>query len=283
MSFTKELQIKKDEIKSFLREISLEKMPEPLKSSVEYSLFGDGKRIRPILFVECFRMFGGKVNESVKKLACALECVHTYSLIHDDLPCMDNDDLRRGKPTNHKVFGESIAVLAGDALLNFAYELIFEAIKFSNYDIKFIDAGKTIADNIGGFGLIAGQTLDMTAEKDVMTADKIDYIYKHKTSDLIKASMVAGAIIAGAERKDLEKLAEYADAFGFAFQIKDDLLDCEAGQCGSNNDYVAVYGEKLAKTALSENIDKAVNALSELSCNTEFLKKLALKSAVRKQ
>ena len=278
MSFAKDLQIRKDEIESCLGEISFDEMPEPLKSSVKYSLLNGGKRIRPILFMECYRMFGGKINESVKKFASALECVHIYSLIHDDLPCMDDDDFRRGKPTNHKVFGENIAVLAGDALLNLAYELIFEAIKLSDYDKNFIEAGQIIAENIGGKGLIAGQTLDITAEKDVMTSDKINYIYKHKTGDLIKAAMITGAKVAGADNDDLDKIEKYAHGFGFAFQIKDDLLDLENGQKSADNDYVAVYGEKLARAALSDNIEKAVTALSELSKDIGFLKKFAMKN-----
>ncbi len=283
MSFAKELQIKKDEIESFLNELSFDDIPEPLKSSVKYSLLDGGKRIRPILLLECFRLFGGKLNGGVKKFVCAIECVHIYSLIHDDLPCMDNDDFRRGKLTNHKVYGESIAVLAGDALLNLSYELIFDAIRLSGYDKNFVEAGKIFSDSIGGKGLIAGQTLDITTVKDEMTSDKINYIYGHKTGDLIKAAMLAGAKIAGASNEEIKKISDYAEGFGFAFQIKDDLLDCESGKIGANNDYVAVYGEKLAQKALNDNIDKAVEALSGLGRNTDFLKKIALKSAVRKQ
>ncbi len=283
MSFAEDLKIKKDEVETFLREISFEEMPEPLKSSVKYSLLDGGKRIRPILFLECFRMFGGKPTESVKKFACAIECVHIYSLIHDDLPCMDDDDFRRGKPTNHKVYGENIAVLAGDALLNLAYELIFDAVKLSGYDKKYIEAATMFSDSIGGKGLIAGQTLDIVSGKEAMTAETLDYIYKHKTGDLIKAAMVAGATIAGADDDEIKSVSSYADGFGFAFQIKDDLLDYEEYQKGSDNDYVAVFGETNAKKALDDNIGKAVKALSELNCDTEFLKNLALRSAVRKQ
>ena len=282
MSIAKELQARKEEVEVFLRELNFESIPQPLKSSMEYSLLDGGKRIRPILFLETFRLFGGTVSESVKKFACALECIHIYSLIHDDLPCMDDDDLRRGKPTNHKVFGEAVAVLAGDALLNFAYELMAEALKLSGYDKKYADSIYYVTHSIGAKGLIGGQNLDIVSEKDVITAEKLEYIYTHKTCDLIRSSMVSGAIISGADEEDIAYVAEYADAFGFAFQIRDDLLDREEGKSAPSNDYVAVFGEKNAKAVLEKEIDRAVSALGKLNYDTGFLKKFALKSADRK-
>lgn len=191
--------------------------------SINYSLTAGGKRVRPILAIAICDALGGDINEIVG-VSAAIECIHTYSLIHDDLPAMDNDCLRRGKPTNHVVFGEANAILAGDGLLNFAYELLLQEIIRNKFETRFVKAAELIATCAGINGMIAGQVMDMENETKKISVDELYKMHSMKTGALIKASCMAGALIA--EREELYQTVEtYSEHIGIAFQIIDDILD----------------------------------------------------------
>ncbi len=202
-----------------------------ISESMKYSIYAGGKRVRPILCLSFNALFKGNQLD-VLPYACAIECIHTYSLIHDDLPALDNDDLRRGKPTNHKVFGEDMAILAGDALLNLASEIIFNDLAKEKNEtklIKKIKAGQLILNNAGVYGMIGGQVADLSNDLEI-TEDNLDYINLNKTSKLIEASIVSGAILGEASDEDVNKSYAIAKNIGLAFQIKDDILDIIGNQ-----------------------------------------------------
>ena len=202
---------------------SLGDIPSPLWEAMSYSLEAGGKRIRPALLLAACEMAGGNSDEALP-FACALEMIHTYSLIHDDLPAMDNDDLRRGQPTNHKVFGENVAILAGDGLLNAAAELM--AVSALNMgDLRGVRAMDIIMRHAGVTGMIAGQSEDVTSEGQDPREDIVRYIHEHKTADLLEAAVEAGLALAGAGRQEIDAGHEYALHLGLAFQMTDDLLD----------------------------------------------------------
>ena len=202
---------------------SLGDIPSPLWEAMSYSLEAGGKRIRPALLLAACETAGGEPMTALP-FACALEMIHTYSLIHDDLPAMDNDDLRRGQPTNHKVFGENVAILAGDGLLNAAAELMAaSAVKMD--DMRGIRAMEIIMRHAGVTGMIAGQSEDVTSEGQDPREDIVRYIHEHKTADLLEAAVEAGLAIAGADETEIAAGREYALHLGLAFQMTDDLLD----------------------------------------------------------
>ncbi len=217
----------------------LTEVPEPLKSSICYALTTGGKRLRPILSMLGARISGANEDE-VKNFAVAVELIHTYSLVHDDLPSMDNDELRRGKPTVHVKFGESIAVLTGDALLNLAYEKLFEEL-LANYSEKKAAAASLLSRAAGSAGMIKGQVFDIST---VPTAPET--VDEFKTGALFKAALLGGAAIAGASEGLKDALSEYADCFGKAFQIADDLADLSKGE-NTDSNYAVFYGEEKAK------------------------------------
>lgn len=192
------------------------KEPKSLHQAMRYSVFAGGKRLRPILAIASFEAVNGR-GRAVLPVACALEMIHTYSLIHDDLPCMDDDDLRRGKPTLHKVYGEGMAVLAGDALHALAFELLLQA---KNPQVVY-----EVAKAIGTEGMIGGQMKDLEAEGKKVSLKQVEYIHTHKTGKLLRASVRAGAILGGADKATLSALSSYGEKFGLAFQIVDDILD----------------------------------------------------------
>ncbi|MBD2313882.1 polyprenyl synthetase family protein [Desertifilum sp. FACHB-1129] len=210
--------------------------PETLYESMRYSLFAGGKRLRPILCLATCELAGGTIAMAMPT-ACALEMIHTMSLIHDDLPAMDNDDYRRGKLTNHKVFGEDIAILSGDALLTYA----FEHIGLQTRDVPADRVLKVIvrlANAVGAAGLVGGQVVDLESEgKANLSLETLNFIHTHKTGALLEVSVVSGAILAGASEADVQRLSHYAQNIGLAFQIIDDILDITATQ------------EELGKTA----------------------------------
>lgn len=210
--------------------------PEKIYEAMRYSLLAGGKRLRPILCLTTCELMGGTV-EMAMPTACALEMIHTMSLIHDDLPAMDNDDYRRGKLTNHKVFGEDIAILAGDGLLAYAFE--FVATQTQNVaPNNIIDVIARLGRTVGAAGLVGGQVLDLESEgKTDITAETLSFIHTHKTGALLETSVVSGAILAGAKEDDVQRLSRYAKNIGLAFQIVDDILDITATQ------------EELGKTA----------------------------------
>ncbi len=238
--------------------------PEDIFKSMKYTVTLPGKRLRPTMCLETCRIMGGVVEDALPT-ACAIEMLHAQSLIHDDLPCMDNDDFRRGKPSNHKVFGEAIAVLAGDALLSFAPQLIIEKSKNLSSDtlIKVLHEFTTTA---GAYKLIAGQVADIESEKGNIKGDKaetLEYIHTHKTADLFKLALKSGAIIAGATQEQVNEMDEFGQIYGIAFQIYDDIMDEiatfeELGKTiGKDKEagkltYVSLYGLEQAKTKVRE-------------------------------
>jgi len=198
-------------------------MPEKLEESMAYSLAAGGKRLRPVLLLASCETAGGNSDEAMP-FACAVEMIHTYSLIHDDLPALDNDDLRRGKPTNHVKFGEAGAILAGDGLLNTAAEIMARAAVQMN-DTRGIRAMACIMRHAGVSGMIGGQSVDVASEKMEPTEEIVTYIHRHKTADLLEAAVEAGMILAGASQEMTESGQQFARHYGMAFQMTDDLLD----------------------------------------------------------
>jgi len=266
--------------------IVLEEKPEKrLLEAMKYSLAAGGKRIRPMLVLEGYRLFN-KDFEKALPFACALEMVHTFSLIHDDLPAIDNDDLRRGKPTNHKVFGESTAILAGDGLLDFAYHVIAEDMqKLENIERK-VKAFQIFSDYT--FRMIQGEFVDISLEGKEITLEELYHMHDYKTAALLKAALTMGAILGGATSEQVLKLEEYAEKIGLAFQIKDDILsfigdektlgkpignDKERGK----NTFVTVLGLEKAEKILEETVQDALKLLTEFTdIDIEFLKELAI-------
>ena len=210
--------------------------PEKIYEAMRYSLMAGGKRLRPILCLATCSLMGG-TPEMAMPTACALEMIHTMSLIHDDLPAMDNDDYRRGKPTNHKVYGEDIAILAGDGLLAYAFEYIATQTRQVPAE-RVLQVVARVARAVGAAGLVGGQVVDLESEgRSDVSLETLNFIHNHKTAALLEASVVSGAILAGAADADLQRLSRYAQNIGLAFQIVDDVLDITATQ------------EELGKTA----------------------------------
>lgn len=197
--------------------------------AARYSLLSGGKRLRPALFLEFYRLCGGKAEDALP-FACALEMIHTYSLIHDDLPCMDNDDLRRGKPTCHKAFGEWTAVLAGDALLNRAYEVMAEAADAFLRPINAVRTMSHLARCAGIYGMVGGQTMDLQMEEGALGPEHLPEMVALKTGALLSAACVGGCLLAGADPEQCEAAEQYARSLGMAFQIRDDILDVEGNE-----------------------------------------------------
>src|SRR5262245_29518456 len=202
-----------------------EHYPPAIFQAMRYSVLAGGKRVRPILAIAAAEASGGTA-EDVLPLACALECIHTYSLIHDDLPALDNDDYRRGRLTSHKVFGEANAILAGDALLTFAFELMGDVRHWPRFvPARVVQVMHEVAYAIGTFGMIGGQVVDLEMEGRDIELPALQYIHAHKTGALIRASVRSGAILAGGSPAQVEALTEYGTHIGLAFQIMDDILD----------------------------------------------------------
>ena len=260
--------------------------------AMQYSLMAGGKRIRPVLLLWTGLSLGAD-EQDLLPFAQSLEMIHTYSLIHDDLPAMDNDDLRRGRPTNHKVFGEGMAILAGDGLLSAAMELMLRAaVKMG--DLRGVRAAEAIARRAGVTGMVAGQVMDVTGEGSEPTLEKVDYIHRHKTADLLTAPIEAGFILAGADDKTVSAGCEYGVNLGLAFQMVDDLLDVEgdAATLGKTPGkdaaegkltWVAVKGVKATREDARMAVDSAVLALNLISGDTNFLKTLAQSTLNRVQ
>lgn len=257
--------------------------PEDLFKSMRYTVLLEGKRLRPVLCLEVCRCLGGKLEDALPT-ACAIEMLHAQTLIHDDLPCMDNDDFRRGKPSNHRVFGEATAVLAGDALISFAPQVILRNSKNLPADVllQVLDDFFTAA---GARGVIAGQVVDIESEghPETHSAEKLDFIHDHKTGDLFSLAIVSGARIAGADCEKIAEMREFAHNFGLAFQIADDILDVVSdfetmgktlgkdAQSGKLT-YVSMFGLNNAKcklTCLLEKCDVIINKY-----NSEILREI---------
>ncbi|MFH1314660.1 MAG: polyprenyl synthetase family protein [Candidatus Eisenbacteria bacterium] len=248
--------------------------PEVLHEAMRYSVFSGGKRFRPILCMAGYDACGGK-GRSIMPVACGIELIHTYSLIHDDLPCMDDDDVRRGKPTSHKVFGEAVAVLAGDALLTFAVELIVsEGLKVLEAErvVRVLDE---LMKSIGTDGMVAGQVVDMESEGADADAMTVEYIHSRKTGALICGAARSGAIVAGAEEALIERIGKYGERIGLAFQIVDDVMDAEGrfGELKSGSDldsrkrkltYPLVFGPEESRQKARDLVCEAKDYVADL-------------------
>lgn len=255
--------------------------------AMKYSITVGGKRLRPVLMNETFKMFKGQ-GKSVEYFMAAIEMIHTYSLVHDDLPCMDNDMLRRGKPTTHAVYGEAMAVLAGDALLNYAFETAIKSLEDTSADTsRNIKALSVLSKKAGVYGMIGGQVVDVESEKKQLeiTEEKLDFIYELKTGALIEASMEIGAILAGATEAQVKTIEEIASKIGMAFQIQDDILDIEGDEAvlgkpiGSDErnekaTYVTFAGIEKSKEEVKRLTEEAIKQLKELPYSNDFLEEL---------
>ena len=263
---------------------SLGDIPEKLKEAMCYSLEAGGKRLRPALLLSVCDAMGVAEAEALP-FACALEMIHTYSLIHDDLPAMDNDDLRRGRPTNHKVFGEGMAILAGDGLLHGAMELMLRAACGMG-DLRGAKAAEAIARRSGVTGMVAGQVMDVTGEGSEVTEGKVSYIHAHKTADLLTAPIEAGMCLAGADEAQVAQGVAYGYHLGMAFQIVDDLLDVVGdtailgkqtgmdAQAGKLT-WVALKGIEGARKDAAMHIERACEAAEVFGNEKKFFKALA--------
>ncbi|MEM8674682.1 MAG: geranylgeranyl diphosphate synthase CrtE [Cyanobacteria bacterium P01_G01_bin.67] len=259
--------------------------PEKIYEAMRYSLLAGGKRLRPILCLATCDLTGGTV-EMAMPTACALEMIHTMSLIHDDLPAMDNDDFRRGKPTNHKVFGEDIAILAGDGLLAYAFEYVATQTKNVAPE-NIIRVVARLGRTVGAAGLVGGQVLDLESEgKADITAETLSFIHTHKTGALLEASVVTGAMIANADSEDIERLSQYAQNIGLAFQIIDDILDITAtdeqlGKTAGKDlraekaTYPSLWGLEKSQLKAQELVDRAIALLSVYGAKAEPLRAVA--------
>lgn len=254
-----------------------------LYESMKYSLLAGGKRFRPVLHLATIKLLGGEINKFIDS-AIALEYIHTYSLLHDDLPSMDNDDFRRGKPTNHKVFGEAVAILSGDALLNTACSILLDKLN-NNFEKNILLGCKFIFHASGINGMIAGQVVDIESENINIDTKTLDYIHINKTSKLIRSSILSAAYFMNANKDIIEKLDNYAKKIGLAFQISDDILDVEGdfnnlgkdiGSDISNNKstFVSLYGIEQSKKILESVMDDAIKEIDKLE-NSNFLIELA--------
>lgn len=281
-------------IKKLIEDNLLGYLPEEKNESksvleaMKYSLNAGGKRLRPVMLLASCRLAGGS-DEDALPFACALECIHTYSLIHDDLPAMDDDDLRRGKPTNHIVFGEACAVLAGDALLNRAFEIMIKAIAGADNDKRdgLIKAAGCISDASGYNGMIGGQIADIEGENSgIRDLEFLKFIHKNKTGALIKSAVLAGAYIGNADKKLRDKLSELGDLIGLEFQIADDILDVcgteeQLGKPVGSDDkngkltYPSCVGMEAAKDIYEKVHVKTLKVIEELGDNAGFFKELA--------
>jgi len=253
-----------------------ENPPSIIHKAMRYSVFGGGKRIRPILTLATAELFG-KDTESAIKTACGIELIHTFSLIHDDLPCIDNDDFRRGKPSNHKVFGEAIAILAGDALLVSGFDLIIKNSEVK--EIKKQSILKVIKETsfyIGTENMLGGQVEDISLKNEDITKADLINLYMKKTAALICLSIRAGAILSGANQRQLRALTKYAENIGLAFQIIDDMLDIMQDQRDTGKpNYANIFGMKESKSESEKLIEEAKDSLKIFNQKAEILRNIA--------
>jgi geranylgeranyl diphosphate synthase type II len=265
---------------------SLDSYPPRLMDAMRYSVFAGGKRLRPILMLAATEAVGGE-TEAILPAACAIECVHTYSMIHDDLPAMDDDDLRRGKPTNHVVYGEAMAILAGDALLTHAFELLSRAPLVDRFSASILlQVHQCLASASGGFGMIGGQVIDIISAGQEVDLATVEYIHRHKTAALIEASVVMGGLLGGGTAEEVQALRTYGHRIGWAFQIADDILDVEGDAAilgkavGRDAElakatYPAVLGVDVSRQRARELMEEGIHALDVLRHDTGWLRQIA--------
>lgn len=289
MDIKAEIDVRVIEIEKVIKEYLPEEdgYQKTIMEAMNYSVLAGGKRLRPMLMQETYRLFGGK-SKVIEPFMAAIEMIHTYSLVHDDLPAMDNDEYRRGKMTTHAVYGEAMGILAGDALLNYAFETATKAFDMEP-DNKYIGkALQVLAKKAGIFGMVGGQVVDIESENtNDMTKEKLDFIYRLKTSALIEASMLIGAILAGATKNEQKIVEAVAGEVGLAFQIQDDILDVTStievlgkpiGSDEKNHKvtYVTYEGLEKSKEDVARITKSAVAHMDSLVVKNEFLNELLL-------
>lgn len=288
MNIEQELALRTKEIDSMIagylpREEGYQKK---VIEAMNYSVLAGGKRLRPMLMQETYRLFGGK-SKVIEPFMAAIEMIHTYSLVHDDLPAMDNDEYRRGKKTTHAAYGEAFGILAGDGLLNYAFETALTAFDLEPGNKNIARALKILAEKAGIYGMIGGQTADVQASGAGLDETQLDFIYRLKTGALLEASMLIGAVLAGATKNEQRLVEGAALDLGMAFQIQDDILDITSTQevlgkpIGSDaknekTTYVTLYGMDQAKEEVESFSKRAVGRLEELVVKNEFLVQLML-------
>ena len=286
VNFQDELKKRTEEIEAVLKSYlpKEEGFAKTMAQAMNYSLMAGGKRLRPMLILETCRMFGGEEKLAYPFMA-AMEMIHTHSLVHDDLPALDNDDYRRGRLTTHKVYGEAMGVLSGVALLNYAYEVMLTAFDLTEDDYgiqRVVKALKVIANKTGIYGMLGGQSVDVENDGKPMSRDMIDYIYKNKTSALIEGSMMAGAILGGASSEEVAVVEKAASQIGLAFQIQDDILDVtstaeelgkpiHSDEKNHKTTYVTIMGITEASQQVADLSEEAVKLLEGLNKKNEFL------------
>ena len=288
MNFDDEMKKRVTEINSIIQGFLPEEegYQRTLLEAVNYSMLVGGKKLRPLLMQQTYVMFGG-TSSVIRPFMAAIEMIHTHSLIHDDLPAMDNDEYRRGRKTTHVVYGEAMAILAGDALLNYAYETAAKAFDLEPGNPKVGRAFQVLAAKTGLDGMIGGQSVDVEYVDKPLTEEQLYFIYKLKTGALIEASMMIGAILAGASDEDVEKIQQIARNVGLAFQIQDDILDVtgdkeilgkpvKSDEKNNKTTYVTVKGLDKAQEDVARYSREAIRILDELPYENEFLRELIL-------
>ena len=275
-------------IQSYLPEE--EGFAKTMAQAMNYSILAGGKRLRPMLILETLRLFGGEEKLAYPFMA-AMEMIHTHSLVHDDLPALDNDDYRRGRLTTHKVYGEAMGVLSGVALLNYAYEVMltaFDTADTPDCQAHVIQALKVMSHKTGLYGMLGGQSVDVENDGKPLSKEMLDYIYKHKTSALLEASMMAGAVLGGADEQELALVESAASDIGLAFQIRDDILDVtstseELGKPVHSDEknnkitYVTLFGTEEASRQVEALSESAVSSLEKIKRKNEFLTALVMR------
>lgn len=286
VNFQDELKKRTEEINKVIQSYlpAEEGFAKTMAQAMNYSILAGGKRLRPMLILETLRLFGGEEKLAYPFMA-AMEMIHTHSLVHDDLPALDNDDYRRGRLTTHKVYGEAMGVLSGVALLNYAYEVMltaFDKADTPDRQAHVIQALKVISHKTGLYGMLGGQSVDVENDGKPLKREMLNYIYKNKTSALIEASMMTGAVLAGASEEEIRIVEQAAEDIGLAFQIQDDILDVTSTQeelgkpihsDEKNNKvtYVSLMGIQAAAGKVKELSDHAVELLNSLDRENEFL------------
>ena len=283
MNFKEEIRNRTEIAEALIRKYlpKEEGFARTMAEAVNYSMLAGGKRLRPILMLETFRLFGG-TEKTIEPFMAAMEMIHTHSLIHDDLPAIDNDDYRRGRLTTHKVYGEAMGVLSGDALLNYAYEVMLGAFELTEDPAPVIRACRIMAGKTGIYGMLGGQSVDVENDGRPLNKELLDYIYENKTSALIEAAMMCGAVLAGASDEEICKMEQAAKNIGMAFQIQDDILDVtstaeELGKPVHSDEknhkvtYVTLMGLENAAKQVSDLSEEAISILESVEKKNEFL------------
>lgn len=291
----REIGKRAEEIEKIIKEYlpKEEDYQKTIMEAMNYSILAGGKRLRPMLMLETYRLFGG-TSKTIYPFMAAIEMIHTYSLVHDDLPAMDNDEYRRGRKTTHIVYGEAMGILAGDALLNYAFETAAGAFQLEPENPVVGQAMLVLARKAGIYGMIGGQVVDVESEGTVIDKEKLDFIHLHKTSALLESAMVIGAILAGANKEEQNLVEKAAGKIGLAFQIQDDILDItstteELGKpVGSDekngkNTYVAFEGLEKSKGDVKKLSESAMEDLQKLPYENPFLIELIKELIERKK